>query len=203
MCSARFTAELPSSSLRPTTLANVIGSLRRKSRVQPGWIAPSTMRAQSDLRRQASCPAGHLARAGRAPLCRPSARRRCSRPASGRPTSSFDRDPGHATCRSGTTCRRRSLRRLPRSSGSPSWTASTEPRPGAAARATASSPCDWAMRVKPVGARISGIAAGRPKIVVDVSRLLTSRRIRGWNSKRANADELRASERSSSAPPSM
>jgi hypothetical protein len=53
----------------------------------------------------------------------------------------------------------------------------------AAARATASSPWEWAIRVNPVGARISGIdTAVRPKIVVDVSTRLTSRRMRGWNS---------------------
>ncbi len=73
----------------------------------------------------------------------------------------------------------------------------------AAARATASSPWEWAMRVNPVGARISGIEAGRPKIVVDVSMSLTSRRTLGRNSSRAYAAELLRRDRSSSAPPSM
>ena len=72
-----------------------------------------------------------------------------------------------------------------------------------AARATASSPCDWAIRVKPVGASITGIDAGAPKSVVDVSIALTSTSTLGRNSIRPNASLLRISVRSSSAPPSM
>ena len=48
-----------------------------------------------------------------------------------------------------------------------------------AARATASSPWEWAMRVKPVGAITRGRGSSRPSRVVRVSTSLTSRRIRG------------------------
>ena len=54
-----------------------------------------------------------------------------------------------------------------------------------ATRATARSPSWWNRRVKPVGAKASGIEAGRPKIVVDVSMAETSRRMLGMSSTRA------------------
>ncbi len=87
-CAGEITAELPSSSLRPTTLANLIGSLRRKSSVHPGWIAPSTgCPARSSA--AASSLDAHLVLAARARPCRRSATRPCNRPAFARSTSSF------------------------------------------------------------------------------------------------------------------
>jgi hypothetical protein len=73
----------------------------------------------------------------------------------------------------------------------------------AAARATASSPCGSAMRLKPVGASSRGTGRWRPSNVVDVSTIDTSRSTRGWNVMLPKCSTLAASARSSSAPPSM
>ena len=62
----------------------------------------------------------------------------------------------------------------------------------AAAAATAYSPSWCSNRVKPVGARTSGIVAGRPSSVVARSGSDTSRNTRGRNSTRLNASRLRA-----------
>jgi hypothetical protein len=57
-------------------------------------------------------------------------------------------------------------------------------------------------RVKPVGAKTSGSADRWPRIIVDASTALTSRRTRGTNSTRENADLARRRLSSSSAAPS-
>jgi hypothetical protein len=72
----------------------------------------------------------------------------------------------------------------------------------AAAAATAYSPSWCIIRVKPVGARTSGMVDGRPSSVVVVSASDTSRNTRGRNSTRANAARLRAWLSSPSAAPS-
>ena len=56
----------------------------------------------------------------------------------------------------------------------------------AATRATAGSPSVCIIRVNPVGPNTRGVAAGRPRIVVEVSTVETSS-TRGWNSTRAYA----------------
>ena len=72
-----------------------------------------------------------------------------------------------------------------------------------AARATANSPGGWAMRVKPVGARISGKGTSRPRMVPVVSTFPMSRSTRGTNSISRKARVFRSMATSSSAPPSM
>ena len=73
----------------------------------------------------------------------------------------------------------------------------------AATRATAASPSVCIMRVKPVGAKTSGSADGRPRIVVEVSTCETSRSTRGWNSTRPKACLERRRPISAPAAPSV
>jgi hypothetical protein len=72
----------------------------------------------------------------------------------------------------------------------------------AATRATAGSPSVCAIRVNPVGAKISGSAAGFPRIVVDGSTTETSCSTRGWNSTLMYACRARRRLNSSPAAPS-
>jgi len=72
----------------------------------------------------------------------------------------------------------------------------------AAAAATAGSPAECIIRVKPVGDRARGIEAGLPRMVVVVSTFDTSRRTRGTNSMCPKASRERWSEISASAAPS-
>lgn len=78
--------------------------------------------------------------------------------------------------------------------GSPWW---------AATRATASSPCECAMRVKPVGENTNGYCSRWPRSDAVVSIADTSRITRGLNSYRPKAALLLCSDVSSSAAPSM
>ncbi len=72
-----------------------------------------------------------------------------------------------------------------------------------ATRPTDGSPSWCISRVKPVGAKTSGIADGRPRIVVERSTSETSRRTRGTNSTRLNASRERWRLVSVSAAPSV
>ena len=73
----------------------------------------------------------------------------------------------------------------------------------AATRPTDGSPSACISRVKPVGANTSGIADGRPRMVVERSTEDTSRRTRGTNSTRLNESRDRCRLVSVSAAPSV
>ena len=110
---------------------------------------------------------------------------------------------GRSTGRAGTTCscRVRPPRR-PRARSCPGSTARTGCPAGRRPARPPARPSWFISRVKPVGAKTSGSADGRPRIVVEGSTCDTSWSTLGTNSTRANASRERRRLVSVSAAPS-